>query len=262
MARLRLYIDGEAGQVPFGSFIELMNNSLAILRDLDSAISSDPTGTLEWVVTELNLGSASVGIQSRNTKPPKDHGREVATRFVGGLEQIEEKGTTPPYFSDFDLRKAQGLARLLERNGAQVFRAIDVDDERTAEITRRTSVNAAQLMAPKHRSIGSVTGRLEMISVRRGPRFSVYEALTRRAVNCRFKEEMLELVKDALGRRVIASGIIHYNYKGEPIRVELEDLRILPREEELPSPDEILGMAPDFTGDSTTEEFIRRIRDA
>jgi tRNA(Ile2) C34 agmatinyltransferase TiaS len=40
-----------------------------------------------------------------------------------------------------------------------------------------------------------------------------------------------------------------------------ENLAILPREEELPSPSEIRGMSPDFTGELTTEEYIRSLRE-
>ena len=262
MARLRLYVDGNAQELSFDSFLGVMGNALDVLRDLDSAISSDPDGTLKWVITELGLGSATVGIQSVNVKPPTDYSSEVAASYVDGLQQIEYEGSTPPYFSDFDLRKTQQLARLLTTNGAWRFRATYVDGQKTAEITSRAGTNAAQLTAPKHRSLGSVTGRLEMISVHRGNRFSVYDALTRRAVGCGFKEDMLELVKDALGRRVLASGIVQYNFKGEAIRVQLESLEMLPREDELPSPETIRGMAPDFTGDLKTEEFLRRVRDA
>lgn len=263
MARIRLNIDAAHGEVSFDSFIGLLENWLAILRDLDSAVSSEPAGTLKWSVTELSLGSAAVGIRSQSTKLPQDYGPEVATRFVEGFQQIEEEGTTPPYFSAFDLGKVQQLGRLLDRDGEGRFSITDVDRERTVEITRRAGVNAGQLMSPKHSATGSVTGRLEMISVHRQPQFSVYHARTNRAVRCRFKpDRMMEKVKDGLGRRVLASGTVHYNYKDEPIRVDLEDLEILPAEEELPKPEQLLGMAPDFTGESSTEQFLRRIRDA
>lgn len=35
---------------------------------------------------------------------------------------------------------------------------------------------------------------------------------------------------------------------------------IIPREEDLPSIDEFIGSDPDFTGDMSTEEYIRSIR--
>jgi len=73
----------------------------------------------------------------------------------------------------------------------------------------------------------------------------------------------MEKVKKFLGARVQVSGIVSRNEKGEPVRVLLEketdlkifgfDLKILPFKK-------LGGSDPDFTGDLSTEEFIRKIR--
>ena len=108
---------------------------------------------------------------------------------------------------------------------------------------------------------GSVEGKLEMVSIHASPRFAIYHAISGHSVRCKFDpHQLLDVVKEALGKRVIVSGLVHFNFKHEPIRVEIEDLMILPKEDELPSPSEIRGMAPDFTGDLTTEEYLRRLR--
>ena len=52
-----------------------------------------------------------------------------------------------------------------------------------------------------------------------------------------------------------------YNVRGEPLSVNVDKLRVLKEENELPSIDDMLGMAPDITGDLTTEDYIRRLRD-
>jgi hypothetical protein len=64
-----------------------------------------------------------------------------------------------------------------------------------------------------------------------------------------------------LGRRVIVSGIVSYNAVGEPVKVEVDRLRVLKEEKELPTIVEMLGMTPDITGDLSTEEHIRQLRD-
>ena len=56
-------------------------------------------------------------------------------------------------------------------------------------------------------------------------------------------------------------GIVSYNVLGEPLSVSVDHLRVLKEEKGLPSIDDMLGMAPDITGDVTTEEYIRRLRD-
>ena len=63
-------------------------------------------------------------------------------------------------------------------------------------------------------------------------------------------------------RRVIATGLIAYNARHEPIRVELRgELRLLRRESELPSISELLGSDPELTGALSTEDFVRSLRE-
>jgi len=73
----------------------------------------------------------------------------------------------------------------------------------------------------------------------------------------------LEKIKASLGRRVRVRGLISRNLRSEPRQVMLyraedleifgEDLKVLPFRS-------LGGSDPDFTGDLSTEEFIRRIR--
>ena len=220
-----------------------------------------PRGSLEWLVTDVSFGSLSIGIEPKSRVTDADYRSRVVESFVDGLVQIQREGTTPPFFSDYGLRKARGLARALDKDGARAVRVRDIQRETEAEITPDVSSKLSQLVNVRYKEIGSVEGRLEVISVHRQPRFTVYDAITQRAVRCRFESHLLEVVKRALGRRVIVSGIVHLNYIGEPVRVDLENLQIVPEEQELPRPREMRGMSPDFTGDKQTEEYLRSIRD-
>jgi hypothetical protein len=58
------------------------------------------------------------------------------------------------------------------------------------------------------------------------------------------------------------SGVVHSNAKGEPLRVDVERIDLLSREEELPSTADLAGSDPSFTGDMSTEEYIRSSRGA
>ena len=117
-------------------------------------------------------------------------------------------------------------------------------------------------MGVRNKSIGSVEGRLELVSIHaRTRRFNVYHAITNRAIRCNLPKSMEQQAISSLGRRVIVSGIVSYNAAGEPVKVEVDRLRTLKKERELPSISDMLGMAPDITGDLSTEEHIRRLRD-
>ena len=158
------------------------------------------------------------------------------------------------------MQKMRQLVRLVGREGTSGFEVTHL--QQTIEISGRASANIDQLIRVQQHSIGSVEGRLETISIHgRRPRFIVYDALTRKAITCKFHTEpWLDKVKDALGHRVNASGEVHYNIKGEPLRVELQGLRILREKHELPTTARLSGSAPHLTGDETTDEYLRRVR--
>ncbi len=102
-----------------------------------------------------------------------------------------------------------------------------------------------------------------MISLRgSSPHYNVYEALTKRPVSAKFDRAQLEEVRDALGRRVNVSGIIHRNANGEPITIERGELNLMREEEALPTVDDIAGIDPDYTGSRNSAEYVRAMRDA
>jgi len=259
--RLELTVEGERGQLSFETLATVIRNSFDILTNLDSAVSSQPRGSLDWFVTDISFGSLIITIEARPKLPDVDNGPKVVGAMVNGLAHIQREHTTPPYFSDYELRKADAIARALQKEGARAVRIRDIDEKTTAIIEPEISSEISQLIKVRYQEIGSVEGRLEMISIHRQPRFSVYHSITQRSVRCKFESKILDMVKEALGRRVIVSGVVYYNYRHEPIRVDLQKLTILPREEELPSPKDLRGMVPDFTGDKTTEEYVRSLRE-
>ena len=107
--------------------------------------------------------------------------------------------------------------------------------------------------------IGAVEGRIEIVSLR-ARRFEVYDSVRCRVVKCDFPKELERIVKDNLGKTVEVFGLVSFNAQAEPLSVKVENLRALGETDELPSIQDILGIAPDFTDDLSTEEFIRVAR--
>jgi hypothetical protein len=167
--------------------------------------------------------------------------------------------------TDIGMTKAKRLTGTIGDKGPRAILASVPETNSSIEITYRSAENIKKLLPVATRTLGSVEGRLEAISVRGYPRFIVYEGLSDKGVSCTApKLNLLEKAKDSLGSRVQVTGLVHRNRKGEPIRVIIQnpndlkvfgsDLKILPLEE-------LGGSDPDFTGDLSTDEFIRRIRD-
>lgn len=264
MSRLQLRIEGEQGQITLEAFVQVLNRARLVIEDIDSAVSEQPRGAFEWVITDLAMGSAIAEVEPRPRLPQADErlGLVVGHNFVSGLDSIERGDEhLPPYFTDTGLGRVKWIAQTLGRAGIGPFHALlNGGVGASATITEQAAVNVARLVEPRSTAIGSVSGNLEMISVHGPARYNVYDALTRRAVRCTFPRERLEEVASALGRRVLVSGIVHRNQFGEPVKVERGQLGLLRSDAELPSTRDIAGLVPDLTGELASDEYVRRLR--
>src|SRR5881396_2159232 len=118
MATLKLEIQGRPGTISLRTFAAVISNSFRILDDLDSGISRQPNGSLNWVVKDLFVHSLGLLIQPRSKLSDKDFGPEVAKAFVSGLDQIEREGTTPPYLSEEGMDSVRRLLKTIGQDGA------------------------------------------------------------------------------------------------------------------------------------------------
>ena len=260
MAKLALTIKGMLGAISLESFVTVINNSFDILKDLDSVISRQPRGSLDWVIERVSADSIGIEIESKARDPKIDYGRKVAEVYSDGIEIIRSEGITPPYFSDYCLRRVWEVAKVLRGDGANALEIRDLIRHKSTEFDAQIAATTSQLMSYSYQSFGSVEGTLEMISIHKPARFNVYHSISLRAVRCNLRAEDIERVRDNLGRRVVVSGLVSYNAKDEPKSIVVEELEVIPREDELPTIDEFVGSDPNYTGDITTEEYIRSMR--
>ncbi|HEX5245513.1 MAG TPA: hypothetical protein VFW41_00135 [Gaiellaceae bacterium] len=267
MSRLRLTIQGEHGQITLASFVGILTRANLILSGLDSAISENPKGALEWYIADLKVGSAEAIIESRAIAPEVDAerlGTMVSANFVSGLDVIEREAQMPPYFSDQDLGRVKAIAKLLKRTDSEGLEAAHLNGSTTpleqTTVRQDAAEKVALILRPQFKGVGSVVGKLEVISVHGPAKFNVYDVLTKKAVSCRFEREKQDEIAAALGRRVVVTGIVHRNAHGDPVKVEKPELRILPDGIEPPSARDLIGLVPDMTGALSAEEYIRKLR--
>lgn len=268
MAKLRFEIEGQPSRVAFESFLNATWDFLGLLREIDQVMSGRYLGSLRWYVSGLHSnGALSVEVLSR-VKPASrrrriqllpDFSGRVADSLVTGFENVQTLGVSPPYLSLYGLKRLDSMLGVLQRNGASGYRTTDIQQNRVVELSPDAINNVRALIPTKRTTIGSVEGQLEAISIHNKKRFVIYDALTKKAINCDFKDDLLPSVKDSLGRRVLVSGTLHWNAKSEAKRVDAEDVRILGAQR-LPTTNELSGEYPDITEGMSTEDYIRSIR--
>lgn len=268
MAKLRFEIDGEPSYVAFSTFLTATQKLKQLLREIDQVISGRYGGSLQWYVAALT-SKKNLGIEvlsrlkrTREATPPIDFGSDVAASLVTGLDNVQNRNASPPYLSEYGLRHMEEMLNVLARNGAKGYRATDIEHDKTVVVSQSAAQTIRELLPIRRSAIGSVEGKLEAISIHRGPTFIVYQGLTNKAIRCAFdgSDVMMETVKSILGKRVVASGIVHSNIKAEPMRVDVEDIRVL-GDGPLPRTQDLTGSHPDIADGLSTDDYIRSIRE-
>lgn len=229
-------------RVTLQRFSQMADSALSLLREVDSQVARKPGGVLEWVVSDLRTGS--VHLEARPEPRQASVDPEAALRVleaVGeGLEAIEEAPTRPRYFSDAALTHARRLAGALSEEGVVGVQVLA--NGRRISISQRLAGHVDELVKPRLRSIGSVEGQLETVSVHGAAYFNVYDAVTGRAVKCSFPDAMLDKVRAALAKRVLVSGTVWSRQSGEVVTIQAKRLELFPQEADISPADAVRGV--------------------
>lgn len=254
-------VEGSEGHISLDVLVSTLSSSLALLQSVDKALTDRSKPTLEWFVSDLRTGSAVAVVESRplpvrhETADPE----QVASVVISGTTRLVEAGSLPDYFNEAAVRAVERIAGAL-RSGA---RGLTVSDGSGKTVFIGGDVTARVKDARKvvQTVYGSVMGRLDQISVRRGSKFMVKDEITGRSISCVVDNEQLELAKRALGHRVIAGGQLRANQLGDTVSILLDTLEVLPSQgDEMISVSDIVGLG-DWTDGENAGDYIARLRD-
>lgn len=254
MTNLTLRIEAPPNRVPVTAFAAVLTDTVSILADLQRSRSER---VVTWYLTDLKIGSAVAVLTPEDIS---DESLKVGTEFVNGLKSAEEGRALPEYFSAASLVKLSSMVGKLNTPGIQYLEASIEQagaESLTARATGNVRENIQRLQQPRRRSLGSITGILDTISTRsKTKKFQILDPVSRRPVSCEFAAEQIDAIKDALTKRVVVSGTVVRNEKGQPLRIVDGELKILDPSVPLTS---LVGLDPEFTGGLTLPDYFERI---
>jgi hypothetical protein len=118
-------------------------------------------------------------------------------------------------------------------------------------LTENFADNLTALLQPATQSMGSVSGRLETVTVHNQMKFVLFPSLPGEDVDCIFDKAVLPRVLDAVGKQVTVYGTLHYAHsKIYPVRVDVQDFTIVESEDELPTLLDAKGTLPPLSTDN------------
>lgn len=266
--KLDLILEGGPGTIAVTSFISALQNVRGIIIGVDTALTHRTQPIIEWYVEDLSMGSLQTTLVAKPRPGPGALGYssgkayEIAAAVVDGLREVELTARVPDLFPDSSMRYLRQLGNLLKKNGATGLRVIKHDDDREARLTPQVAQNAAQALVPRYSAYGSVVGRLDVINVHRGQQCTIYDEIHRRPIRGTFASELIDIVKEALSQRVLATGIIRRNAATQLVSIDVEQVEILPDDTNLPTVSELVGSDPDFTRGLPSDVWVRKAREA
>ncbi|AFY69566.1 hypothetical protein Pse7367_1272 [Thalassoporum mexicanum PCC 7367] len=226
--------------LPLSKVLEAQKYLVNILKEIDRKTASTHKTKVEWIVTSAKAGSYSVTVEGIS-KDGKTSEREIIKKIKkleSGLRDITTTGIRPTYFSDALLTNAQKLANLSTSEDSvsllNSFGQINLD--------KKLARNIEKIIGGRHKSYGAVEGILNVIDLRDKPIFKLSDRLTLETIDCYFDRQILGQATQALERRVYVYGLIYSREDGKRVKVEVEEIKIFPIENELPDVDQIVGL--------------------
>ena len=240
-------------------FLDAVSHTLEILRNLDTAISLRRAGTLRWVISDLRSESpATATLRAVPSSEEQDFSYDVIRSYLDGLEQLSTGNALPNNFPDDALESAKRLSRdMANENNVILLR----HQGRTVEVSERIAANIDDHLVKTYFATGSVEGTLEMVTVHGQRYFRVYDAVHGMGVPCYFDSALLEHVRQGISRKVSVQGSIQSDRNGKIRSLRVTELRLLPDEDQLPTPSQMRGLAKGMSEGRPAEDYLRDLRD-
>jgi hypothetical protein len=268
VTRVRLDLGG--AEMEFDGVLRAMRGAYDVLLEVQGQVLGPRAAPrVHWILVGLQAGSAVAELEARpEDSVSADLVNQVADAYVRGIHQwAHDPSIPPPYFNYDAIARLRDLATGLGRYGTGPLMVVHADGptqprgfvppmEPDEPIPDPISIQPAQA----ERSRGSIIGRIEAINLHERREATLYDEVDHARVVLVFPEDMFEQVRQALRRRVEASGEIIEDEAGRPTRVRLEELEVLPGDEELRPLADLVGLFPDLTDGQDPTEWIREQR--
>jgi hypothetical protein len=165
----------------------------------------------------------------------------VLLDLPAGMAALEQ-GDVPTGFTETALRNARDLGRVGdEPDDGDVTVRIWIKREPVA-ITDETTAAVNRILEVGFEDHGSVDGKLEVVSGRRGLHVLIADRLTGRSIRCALDDDLLNNALSLFGRRVEAYGLIRYRRDGVPLSIVVEEFVPFPDANDIPSFEKMRGI--------------------
>jgi len=252
-----IQLAGKNGRISANVFIRSLNNFLDLIRDVDSILSHQSKGSVRWELATLQKNSpALVEFVGTSRIKTMDYSQAIQDSVIDGIEQLTERPEQPQFYSYSALRSVRTMA-----GQVKYLKSLNVFSEsRRTYLTSRVFSNVEYIIGTGTKSLGSVRGSLDAITVHAGHEFRIWSVKTKRPITCRFDKAMLPEVITHLKQQVEVIGELQRNQKGEPVLMKVQEFLPLEPVKASPSIEEMSGLIPDLYQGKSLKSYLEELR--
>lgn len=220
-------------------FIMAIRNFLGYVAEITEAQKGDGA-EIKWTV-RVHEGSALIGVEP-DPSAPKSRLAMIYKKAIHGPTALAHGNIEDTGLSEKAIEHLKNLSNLAgkHQNGKGVNLWVE---KKPISISSGIAKVIGEDWRSDYYDFGTVEGRLEAIlDAAGGLKIRVRDFLYPRAINCVVPESLINKVLDNFRRRVELEGRIHYRHNGTPISIEVEVIRELPEDDELPTADDVRGI--------------------
>jgi len=262
---IKIVIEGmsqDKGLVRADAFINGLNSIIRAIHRTDRIVSGKSMASFYLRITGLSYESpATVTMETVLQDPNIDLRKQAISKFYDTYDSIQSGALAG---KEIESVLIEDMTEITNQIGKHINSIKVIMDEYDLTLTKEFKTKMNLVIAPEEKSSSFIRGMLEYINIHENKNvFRIYPDIGPRKIVCHFSEELTKKAIEAIGKYVEVKGELRFRAVSKhPHEIFVEEIEIFPPEEELPTLYELRGIAPDLTGDLSSEEFVRKIRDA
>ena len=237
---LTLALEGDA--IPLDKFKQAVTSFLELVESVSHAAVGSNGEKIKWNVS-VKSGSAKVSVTPEYTAKTAGPIRAVYDAIPNGIGALSRGiATTPRLFNESAIRAVKRLSTVHELGGNGLT-AVKISGNRMIKtVTHKVAVTVNQIIGTSHEAYGSIEGKLQALWDREGFKFSVFDALLDRRIECYVGDDLIEPAIEGFRKRVRVSGLVQYNKGGLPISVSANEIYQFPPNNKLAGAADVRGI--------------------
>lgn len=212
-----------------------------LISEVESTLTKGKPPSVNWIISSVESGSIHLtlkGVPSEKVKN-KDIAKVISV-IESGITTIAERPERPPFFSDRALKSTKALANLVKKDVVMIELKIN---SHKVNFNKHLMANVDAILEGNYKSHGSIQGVIKTIDLsQKEPFFRLFNLLKNQGIRCYFNSYLLDSIKNALGKRVSVYGLIISTKDGEKVSIKVEEMEVLPSEDDLPSIEDMIGI--------------------